>query len=131
MKKEVQQFYNSVPDNYKEIVNELSASILNVNNQITQDIKWKKLTFGLNDDFHHWLCQINFTKKGVVLYFHFGGLLDDKYNVFITGESKFLRKIEFKSINDINKKIINDYISQAISKISYFKNNWKELAKQK
>ena len=128
MKKEVQQFYHSVPDNYKETVNELVKSILNVNNKITQDIK---LTFGLNEDFHHWLCQINFTKKSVVLYFHFGGLLNDKYNVFIIGKSRFLRKIEFKSVKDINKKIINDYISQAISKLDYFKKNWKELAKQK
>jgi len=131
MKKEVQQFYDSVPENYKEIVNELSSLISNVNDKIAQDIKWKKLTFGLNEDFHHWLCQINITKKAVVLYFHFGGLLDDKYNILIAGESKFLRKIEFKSINDINKKIINDYVSQAISKLDYFKNNWKELAKQK
>lgn len=127
MKKEVEAFYNSVPDNHKEIINKLSTVILKVDNHITQDIKWKKLTFGLNDDFHHWLCQINFTKRAVVLYFHFGGLLEDKYGVLITGQSKFLRKMEFQSLDDVDQKIIKEYISQAIAKLDYFKNNWKKL----
>ena len=129
MKKEIKTFYNSVPNNFKEIIDKLSLTILGVDNQITQDIKWKKLTFGLNDDFHHWLCQINFTKKAVVLYFHFGGLLEDKYNILIAGQSKFVRKVEFQSVDEINCKIINEYISQAINKLDYFKNNWKRLLK--
>jgi hypothetical protein len=129
MKKEIRAFYDSVPDNFKEIVDQLSTVIIGIDKQITQDIKWKKLTFGMNDDFHHWLCQINYTKKAVVLYFHFGGLLEDKYKVFITGQSKFLRKIEFQSTDDIDSKIIKDYISQAILKLDYFKNNWKKLIK--
>jgi len=127
MKKEVKQFYDSVPENYKEIVSTISSAVLKTNNQITEDIKWKKLTFVLNDDFHHWLCQINCTKKAVALYFHFGGLLNDKHNVFITGESKFLRKIEYHSINDVDKEIIKDYVLQAIAKLDYFKNNWKKI----
>jgi hypothetical protein len=55
--------------------------------------------------------------------------LEDKYKVFITGQSKFLRKIEFQSTDDIDIKIIKDYISQAILKLDYFKNNWKKLIK--
>lgn len=129
MKKEIQAFYDSVPDNFKETVDKISTAIIKVNKQIIQDIKRKKLTFGLNDDFHHWLCQINFTKKAVVLYFHFGGLLEDKYKVLITGQSKLLRKIEFQSADDVDSKIIKDYISQAILKLDYFKNNWKKLTK--
>lgn len=130
MNKAVEEFYNSVPENHKEIVAKLSQTILKSNNKLSEDIKWKKLTFGFDNDFYHWICQINCTKKSVVLYFHFGRLLEDKYNVLIIGQSKFLRKIEFKSLKDIDEIIINDYLSQAINKLDYFKDNWKDLIKK-
>ena len=111
----------------KIIAQNLSSIILSIDSAMCLSIKWKKLTFALNDDFHHWICAINFTKKGTVLYFHFGGLLNDEYNVLISGESSFLRKIEFKTIEEIDKKIIKNYVKQAILKLDFFKNNWKEI----
>jgi len=127
MKKEIKNFYDSAPENYKEMINKLSSTILQANNQLTQDIKWNRLTFALNEDYHHWICSIGITKKAIALYFHFGGLLEDKYKILISGESKFLRKIEYKTLEDINDKFIKDYILQAISKLDYFKENWKKL----
>ncbi len=127
MKKEVEEFYNSAPENFKETLNKLSSTILGYNKDITQEIKWKKLTFGLKDDFHHWLCQIGFTKKATCLYFHFGGLLEDKDKIFIKGESKLLRKIEFPFSENVDVKIVREYLVQAINKLDYFKKNWKKL----
>ncbi len=114
-------------DEFKEIVHNLSSIILSIDSAICVSVKWKKLTFALNDDFHHWICAINFTKKGTVLYFHFGGLLNDEYNVLISGESSFLRKIEFKTAQEIDKKIIKSYVKQAILRLDYFRDNWKEI----
>jgi hypothetical protein len=81
-------------------------------------------------DYHHWICGIAQTKKSVNLIFHFGGILDDKNKNFITGDSFFFRKLEYSKLTDINEKIIKDFIKQAISKLDYFKKNWKELNKK-
>ena len=92
-------------------------------------IKWKQLTFAFNNDFNHWICAIGTTKKSVNLVFHFGGLLEDKNNLFKTGTSKFLRRIEHKTLSDINEKQVNVLLNQAIDKLQYFKDNWKDINK--
>lgn len=127
MKSPMNDFCKTVTNGSKEIIELLNSTILNTDKNIQTAIKWRKLTFGLNGDFHHWLCSIGCTKKATVLYFHFGGLLKDKYTVFIAGESKFLRKIEYSSKNEVKPEIVEDYILQAISKLNYFKENWKKI----
>jgi len=42
-----------------------------------QAIKWKRLTFTVEQDWHHWLCGVAVTHAGVRLVFHKGSLLDD------------------------------------------------------
>jgi hypothetical protein len=113
----------------KELIIFLANYIFSIRDDFTVDIKWRKITFALNNDFHHWICAIAATKNSVNLYFHFGKLLDNKTYVFKTGTSRFLGKIEFKKIEDINKKIIKDLINEAVLKLDFFKNNWKDLNK--
>lgn len=48
----------------------------------------------------------------------------------MTGGSFFLRKLNYSAINDVDKEVIRDFIKQAINKLEYFKNNWKELNKK-
>lgn len=45
--------------------------------QMEQAIKWKRLTFTLHQDWHHWLCGVAVTREGVQLVFHKGSLLAD------------------------------------------------------
>jgi hypothetical protein len=61
------------------------------------------------------------------IYFHYGVLLSDVYNRFIAGESFFLRKIELFHEEMLEEKTIREYVSQAIEKWEYFKENWKAL----
>jgi hypothetical protein len=92
--------------------------------------RWGKPTFGLNGDFHYWICAIEILKNRVSLIFHFGGLLSDERNRLIAGTSKFLRKIEYVKLDNIDEFEIKCFIQKAIEKLPYFKENWKELYKK-
>lgn len=94
------------------------------------DIRWGKPTFGLNGDFHHWICAIQVLKNKVALTFHFGGLLINESRRLIAGTSNFLRKLEYDSLESINEAEIKSFIEKAVDKLPYFKDNWKELSAQ-
>lgn len=115
---------------FKEIAHRIYSSVLKAKSDFDVDIKWQQFTFAQNHDFHHWICAIKPTQKSVDLVFHYGGLLEDKNGIFKAGTSKFIRKPEFLSINDVRDDVINDFISQALAKWQYFKDNWKEINKR-
>ncbi len=112
-----------------EKIAEMIAKELLKNDNIQLAVKWKRLTFALGGDFHHWICAIGFSKKSVNLTFHFGGLLDDPYGLFITGESRFLRKIEFTKTSELDPVRIRHYFDSAIDRLDYFRKNWKTISK--
>lgn len=114
----------------KKIFDAVISAVRASDKNLEASTKWGKLTFSFKGDFHHWICAISPTKKSVNLIFHFGGLLTDKKKAFKSGESFFLRKLEYKSLNEVNPAIINDFVNQAINKLDYFRLNWKELNKQ-
>lgn len=127
--KAVIDFLDGTDIQKQEIVKRLARIILSVDKELNMAIKWNRLTIVIKE-FHHWICGINITKRNVGLIFHFGGLMDDKYQVLKAGTSKFLRKIEIEKVDDINEEIIRDLVIQALSKVEYFKNNWKEINKR-
>ncbi|MRR23224.1 DUF1801 domain-containing protein [bacterium] len=88
-------------------------------------IKWRQITFAANNDFHHWICAINPTKNYVALNFHFGSYLDDPAHVFTAGTSRFMRQIRFTDKSQVNPEVINDFASQAISRLGEFKLTWR------
>jgi hypothetical protein len=90
-------------------------------------IKWRRLTFSSDGDFHHWLCGIGTTKHSVDLIFHFGGLLDDPEGKLVAGTSKFLRKMSFSSPEDIDPDVVGDFIGKALDRLPYFRDNWKAI----
>jgi hypothetical protein len=120
-------FAQGAKPEYAEIVMRLAKIISSHPVKLDAAIKWKKLTFALQGDFHHWICAIGITKKSVDLIFHYGGLLSDTGGIFRAGESKFLRKIEYQTMADIDEAVVHDFIQQAIDKNQYFKENWKQI----
>jgi len=57
-------------------------------------------------------------------------LLCDEKNRLIAGTSKFLRKIEYESLDSIDEEEIKNFIQKAVEKLPYFKENWRELNKK-
>ncbi|MFZ5377015.1 MAG: DUF1801 domain-containing protein [Patescibacteria group bacterium] len=126
-----ENFSSNIRSEFQEIFDRITQIIHEANDQLTCEVKWNRLTYGLSQDYHHWICSIDQTKKSLNLIFHFGGLLNDPNNHFIVGTSLFLRKLEYKSIDEVDEKIITNFVKQAINKLGYFKENWKRLSQKK
>jgi hypothetical protein len=124
----VDTFSSRATPEFQEIIQRL-ATIITSKHPLSVDIKWGQLTYALNSDFHHWICAVKITKKAIILTFHFGGLLDDPGGVFRTGSSKFGRSIEYRAVEAIDAAIIQNFVEQALDRLSYFKENWKEIQK--
>ncbi|MCT2583317.1 DUF1801 domain-containing protein [Actinophytocola gossypii] len=59
---------------------------------LDEAIKWRRLTFTAGGDWHHWVCAVAVTTRGVNLMFHKGALLDDPARL-LRGEGRYLRQI--------------------------------------
>lgn len=129
-KQEIESYLEQKP----EILQQIAIRIMEIINlshpDIEAEMRWGKPTFGLNGDFHHWICSVQVLKNKVSLTFHFGGLLCDEKNRLIAGTSRFLRKIEYKSLDSIDEDEIKSFIQKAVEKLPFFKENWRELNKK-
>ena len=90
--------------------------ILNVNNSITEDIKWSAPNFKYNGD----ICTFNpKTKSYVNLTFHNGAELNDPLGL-LEGEGKKSRVAKFKDFADIKQKkralelVIKEYMKSKV-----------------
>lgn len=59
---------------------------------VDQAVKWKRLTFTVDQDWHHWLCGIAVTSAGVRLVFHKGSLLDDPADL-LQASGRYVREL--------------------------------------
>jgi hypothetical protein len=125
----VDTFTQETSPEFQAIIHRLVEILSDSEHPLDSDIKWGQLTFARGADFHHWICAIKITKKFIGLSFHFGGLLSDPHGIFKSGASKFLRTIEYRAVEDINEAAIQDFLAQALDRLSYFKENWKEIQK--
>jgi hypothetical protein len=90
-------------------------------------IKWRQLTYGVDGDFHHWICAIAVTKKQATLTFHFGALLADPEGAFRQGTSKFMRTLDYTSPAAVDAGLITRRVIEAVSQLDYFKANWQRI----
>lgn len=130
LKEMIDSLKNSDSIELRNIVEKIVDIILKMNPKLSADIKWNRLTIAFNNDFHHWICGIEILKDSVSLTFHFGGLLDDENGLLIVGSSRFLRKLKFSELNEINEIVVEEFVNKAIDKLPYFICNWKEINKK-
>jgi hypothetical protein len=93
-------------------------------------IRWRQLLYGLEGDFHHWICAVAVSKSRVTLNFHFGALLADHEGVFRSGSSRFMRLLDFETPGDVDVELIGRRITDALSRLEYFKANWKRIQQE-
>jgi hypothetical protein len=84
-------------------------------------VKWRQLTFAVEGDFDHWICAVAPTKKRVNLTFHFGRLLRENAGLFDESDAKFVRKIGYETLEDVDDAAIGDLVSQAIAALPTFR----------
>jgi hypothetical protein len=91
---------------------------------LTRAVKWGRLTFALDGDYHHWLCAVGITRKTVKLSFHFGRLLDDPAGVLRTSGSEYLRWVEYRSVEDIDDAMLASLLAAAVRAYPVFRQQW-------
>ncbi|MET0901059.1 MAG: hypothetical protein ABWY45_24360 [Mycobacterium sp.] len=85
-------------------------------------VKWRQLTFALDGDFDHWVCAVAASRDRVELKLHFGSLLTDPAQVFVTDSSKFVRKLRFQTSPE--PTLIADYVTRAVRALPEFRRVW-------
>jgi hypothetical protein len=102
-------------------VAERIVSVVRANIPLDVGIKWRQLTFAVDNDFDHWICAVAATKRRVNLTFHFGSLLDDRAGVFEASDAKFVRKVGFESVDAVDDAVIRDILTQAVDALPRFR----------
>jgi hypothetical protein len=75
-------------------VESLIDLVHDANEDIDEAIRWRRLTFTVGGNWHHWLCAITVTKQGASLMFHKGTLLDDPAGA-LQGNGRYLRHVPY------------------------------------
>jgi hypothetical protein len=80
-------------------VEEVAALISAVDPRLNQAIKWGRLTFAVEGNWHHWLCGIAVTKKTSNLVFHKGALLEDPEGL-LRGTGQYVRQLPLATVQE-------------------------------
>jgi hypothetical protein len=78
-------------------------------------LKWGRLTFTRNGDWHHWVCAIAPARKAVRLLIHKGALLADPRGV-LEGDGRYLRAITFSAPDDVDADLIAPFLREAAAR---------------
>jgi hypothetical protein len=84
-------------------------------------IKWRQLTFALSGDFDNWVCAVGANRQGVNLVFHYGALLRGCEQRFEPTTSKFVRRIAFESVDEVDDALISDLLDLAVETLPAFR----------
>ena len=64
---------------------------------VSEAIKWRRLTFTVDDNWHHWLCAVHVNRAGVSVVLHKGALLDDPDGL-LQGDGQYVRQIPIQNV---------------------------------
>ena len=85
-------------------------------------IKYKILMYGLNGDFHTWVCAINSGRRRVSLNFLYGVMLEDVRRVLRPGSS-VLMSWDFGFEEEIDPAAVAGYVAEAAARNEDYKAN--------
>ena len=72
---DVEEWLHKWSPTQQEQAQNLAAVVHAADEAVAEAIKWRRLTFTVDDNWHHWLCAVAVTKGGVSLVFHKGSSL--------------------------------------------------------
>jgi hypothetical protein len=79
-------------DDRRRQIDDLTGLVRAAAPEVEDAVKWRRLTFTVDGNWHHWLCAVAATAKGVNLMFHKGALLDDPARL-LRGAGRYLRQV--------------------------------------
>ncbi len=105
---------NALSADQKRQVEEITAVVRAAHHPVDEAIKWGRLTFTVQHNWHHWLCAIAVTTRGVSLMFHKGSLLDDP-DALLQGEGRYLRQIPYEHVV-AHREAVKNLVLTAVSR---------------
>ena len=97
------------------VVRELDQIIRETRPDLDSAIKYKILMYGLDGDFHTFVCAINSGRRRVSLNFLYGVMLDDPRKV-LRGGSSVLGSWDFDFDEEIEPAAVAAYVAEAAAK---------------
>jgi len=94
---EVAGWLSGLDQSLRQGVEFLADVVTSAHASLERAIKWGRLTFTVDGNWHHWVCAVAATKKGAKLLLHKGALLDDPHGL-LRGSGRYLREIPLESI---------------------------------
>jgi hypothetical protein len=94
------------------VVRELDRIIRRTDPGFDAAIKYKILMYGLDGDFHTWVCAINAGRKRVSLNFLYGVMLDDPRKV-LRGGTSVLMSWDFDFDAAVDAAGVSAYVAEA------------------
>ena len=104
------------------LVRQLDRIITATRPDLAAAIKYKILMYGLNGDFHTWVCAINSGRRRVSLNFLYGVMLEDVRHVLRPGTS-VLMSWDFDFDEEIEPAAVAAYVAEAAAKNGDYKAN--------
>jgi hypothetical protein len=112
--REVHEWLDGLDERARQQVEELIALLRRGDPRVEQAIKWGRLTLTVDGDWHHWVCGIAATRKGVKLVFHKGALLTDPQKI-LRGSGRYIREVPAATAVG-EPETITDLLREAITR---------------
>jgi hypothetical protein len=106
----------------ERVVRQLDRIISATRPDLEAAIKYKILMYGLNRDFHTWVCAINSGRRRVSINFLYGVMLEDPRRVLRPGSS-VLMSWDFDFDEEIEPAAVAAYVAEAVAKNQDYKTN--------
>lgn len=108
--KKVTEYIDGAVEDQTIILETLRKLVHETVGNVTEEIKWGFPVFATTKDF----AYLRFAKKHITLGFYNIDKIKDPDNL-LEGEGNTLKHIKIKSVDDINRKVISQWLKQITS----------------
>jgi hypothetical protein len=88
----VEQWLANLDPPTRAEVEEVGQVVTETDLRMERAVKWGRLTYSLEGNWHHWLCAVAVAKKATRLVFHKGVLLEDRSGL-LDGSGRYVREM--------------------------------------
>jgi hypothetical protein len=88
----VEQWLANLDPSTRAQVEEVGQVVTEADPRLEGAVKWGRLTYSLEGNWHHWLCAVAVSKKATRLVFHKGVLLADRSGL-LDGSGRYVREM--------------------------------------
>ena len=92
--RDVRDWLAKLPAERQEQAERLAELVHAAHPGVQEALKWRRLTFTVDGNWHHWLCAVA-ASKAVSLTFHKGALLDDPAGL-LEGDGRYTRQVPYE-----------------------------------